>query len=87
MKFGVYAIEDSKTTFMAPMVDINDASAMRNFENAVRQADGLLNSHPADFAFYRIGYFDNESGELIPESPLRFLCDANSILWKEAKVE
>lgn len=36
---GIYAIKDAKSTFMPCTVDVNDATAVRNFEHAVRQPD------------------------------------------------
>ena len=39
---GIYAIKDAKSTFMPCTVDVNDATAVRNFEHAVRQPGSLL---------------------------------------------
>ena len=69
MKFSIYSIRDAKTGFMAPTFDMNDASAARNFEHAVMNSASLMNSHPGDYALYRIGEFDSESGELVPCLP------------------
>lgn len=44
MTYGIYVIRDAKTTFMLPTVDFNNASAMRNFEHAVRHPDSLMKS-------------------------------------------
>lgn len=83
MTYGIYAIKDAKTTFMPANVDYNDASAIRNFEHAVRQSDSLLCSHPADFSLWRVGQFDNEHGEIIPEWPLVQLADASNVLKED----
>nr|DAG80633.1 MAG TPA: DNA binding protein [Microviridae sp.] len=80
MIYGVYAIKDAKTTFMPANVDYNDASAIRNFEHAVRQPDSLLQSHPADYSLWKLGTFDNESGSIVPLWPIEQLADASSIL-------
>lgn len=80
---GLYAIKDAKSTFMPCTVDVNDATAIRNFEHAVRQQDSILASHPNDFALFRVGSFDNETGTVTaPLSPV-FLCDAAQCLVKE----
>ena len=42
MVTGLYAIKDAKSTFMPCTVDVNDATAIRNFEHAVRQKDSIL---------------------------------------------
>ena len=42
MKFGVYAIRDSKSGFMTPTFEPNDAVAMRNFTHAVFNSSSVL---------------------------------------------
>lgn len=83
MTYGIYAIKDAKTTFMPANVDYNDASAIRNFEHAVRQPDSLLCSHSADYTLWRVGQFDNEIGKIIPEWPLVQLADASNVLKED----
>lgn len=83
MTYGIYAIKDAKTTFMPANVDYNDASAIRNFEHAVRQQDSLLRSHSADYTLWRVGQFDNEYGEIIPEWPPVQLSDASAVLKED----
>lgn len=80
MIYGIYAIKDAKTTFMPANVDYNDASAVRNFEHAVRQPDSLLRSHPADYSLWRVGQYDNEDGEITPEWPPVQVADASNVL-------
>lgn len=83
MLTGLYAIKDAKSTFMPCTVDVNDATAIRNFEHAVRQQDSILASHPNDFALYRVGSFDNETGTVTAPIVPQFLCDAAQCLVKE----
>ena len=64
MKYPMYSIRDAKVGFMTPTIDQNDAAASRNFEHAVLNAASLMNSHPGDYALYRIGEFDTESGAI-----------------------
>lgn len=80
---GLYAIKDAKSTFMPCTVDVNDATAIRNFEHAVRQPDSILASHPNDFALFKVGEYDNESGVISPVFPPMLLCDAAQCLVKE----
>ena len=83
MIFGIYAIKDAKSSFMPCTVDTNDATAIRNFENAVRQPGSLLASHPNDFSLFRVGFYDDSSGSLDPVDPPRLVCDAAQCLPKE----
>ena len=83
MIFGIYAIKDAKSSFMPCTVDTNDATAIRNFEHAVRQPGSLLASHPNDFSLFKIGLFDDSTGTLDPADRPKFLCDAAQCLIKE----
>lgn len=83
MKFGMYAIKDSKTGFMTPTVEQNDSAALRNFEHAVNQSDSLLNSHPNDFSLCKLASFDTDKGicEVLPVPYV--VADASEVLRRE----
>lgn len=85
MIFGVYAIKDAKSSFMPCTADTNDATAIRNFENAVCQPGSLLASHPNDFALFKLGSYDDSVGSLDPLDSPKLLCDAAQCLPKEVK--
>lgn len=85
MIFGIYAIKDAKSSFMPCTVDTNDATAIRNFENAVRQPASLLASHPNDFSLFKLGTYEDTTGFLDPVDPPKLLCDAAQCLPKEVK--
>lgn len=85
MKYGIYAIKDAKSFFMPCTVDTNDSTAIRNFENAVRQPASLLASHPNDFSLFKLGIYDDTNGSLAPVEPPKLLCDAAQCLPKEVK--
>lgn len=69
MIYGVYSVRDLLTGFMAPVVEIDDDVAKRNFEFAVKNADGVLGFRPQDFDLMQIGVFDSETGDLVPCDP------------------
>lgn len=73
MKYPIYSIRDAKVGFMTPTIDVNDASAARNFEHAVLNSATLMNSHPGDYALYRIGEFDEESGAVNGVMPVHVI--------------
>lgn len=80
MKLGVYCIRDRKTGFMSPNVDMNNVSAIRNFEHACMRDDSLFYSHPEDYELYKLGEFDTDSGVITAsvEQP-EFLVSASTI--------
>lgn len=69
MTYPIYSIKDHKVGFMSPTVDQNDSSAIRNFSYAINNG-GIMNFSPNDFDLYKIGYFDDQKGnieEILPE--------------------
>ena len=64
MKYGIYVIRDIKVGYMSLTLDMNDQSAMRNFEHAMSKSDSLMNSHPHDFSLYCLGMYDSDTGEV-----------------------
>lgn len=76
MKYGVYSIRDYKTGFLTPTIDVNDASARRNFEHACSNPNSLFCSHPSDYALFKIGTYDSDSGRIEPLDIVVLVCDA-----------
>lgn len=74
MKYSVYSIKDLKTGFLPPTVEMNDQSAIRNFEHACSNTQSLFFTHPGDYQFWRLGTYDTDTGELTSD-PV-FLIDA-----------
>ena len=66
MKRPVYAIHDEFTGFGSPFVDVNDASAQRNFAFAINNNGDTMTFSPKDYALYKLGEFDHESGAFEP---------------------
>lgn len=70
MTYGVYSIYDSAAgVFTSPTIDISDASAVRNFQQALVNCGSIMNFKPDDFSLYQIGSFEVESGVLVPMVP------------------
>lgn len=82
MVFGVFAIRDVKSGWLAPTVDQNGECAIRNFEHACMRADSLFFTHPGDYSLYRIGFYDTETGTLEPAIPPVHLVDASAFFKK-----
>lgn len=80
MKYGIYSIRDKLTTFMSPVIDMSDGSAIRNFARAINTPDGLMDFSPADFDLYKIGEFNDESGEVTCVNPVQFVASGNSLV-------
>lgn len=81
MIYGIYAVRDVKSAFMPCINDTCDAAAIRNFEKGVSN-DTFVMQHPTDFALYKIGTYDVDTGEITACTPT-LLCDAAQFVRKE----
>lgn len=82
MIFGVYSIRDALSGFMTPVLEQNDAVAMRNFRMAtdrMSRSDSVMTFRPTDFALYRIAQFDSVTGLLTPIQPPDLVCHGESL--------
>ena len=73
MKWNLYSIRDTKSTYMSPVTGNNDAQAMRSFRAGMRDVAEFAVS-PGDFELYRIGVFDVDSGVITPWVPPVWIC-------------
>lgn len=87
MILGMYSIKDAKTGYMTPVLEQNDAAALRNFAHAVNQSDGIMKSCPNDFSLFKVALFDTDVGVVIlsAEAPLVpvLVADASEVLRRE----
>lgn len=84
MKFGVYCVRDVKAGFQTPIVQINDAVAVRGFASTVVQSDSILFTHAQDFAIYKIAEFDSDTGRLTPlDLPVELMQATDALRMKE----
>lgn len=69
MKYNLYAMRDSATReFLSVTVDKNDDSAVRNFDYALLN-NPQLRFMPSDFALYKLGSYDSDTGKIEPIPP------------------
>lgn len=85
MKFGIYCVRDVKSGFQTPTAQVNDAVAVRGFASAVINSDSVLFTHASDFALYKVGEFDSDSGRITPlELPVELMQASAALAMKEA---
>ncbi|AXF53147.1 MAG: nonstructural protein [Microviridae sp.] len=66
----LYAIKDIKTGFSDPCVQLSDAAACRSFERSIPRIAEQLQVPVSDLQLWRIGRYDVDSGQLIPDNPV-----------------
>lgn len=79
MIFGIYAIRDVHTGFLAPTVDANDNVAKRNFAHAVSREESLFYTHPSDYSLYKIGTYDSDTALIDPINPPKIVMQATDV--------
>lgn len=72
MNKRIYSVRDCKIgAFAPPCLFENDAVATRAFGDMVtKDRDGLVGSHPEDFALYCIGEINLENGHIVVCEPV-----------------
>ena len=82
-EIGIYAIMDSKAeAFMQPFFAQTPGLAQRMCEGTVNDPNSQLNRYPEDFALWRIGSFDDRTGQVTGDTPT-LLVQAFQLLRKE----
>lgn len=64
MKSNLYAVQDVLVGFNPPMVAANDEAMARDYKLWAAKAP-----NGADMRLFKIGTFDTETGEIIPQVP------------------
>ena len=86
MVFGIYCVRDVKAGFQTPTAQVNDAVAVRGFASAVLNSDSVLFTHASDFALYKVGEFDADTGRITPlDLPVELIQASAVLLQKEVK--
>lgn len=72
MILKVFAVRDLKAeAFLQPFFSPSVGSAMRAFSDAVNDKNCPFNKHPADYALFEIGTYDDSSGLLEALIPVK----------------
>lgn len=84
MRLPMFSVRDVLTGFMTPVLEQNEAAAMRNFRVACEAAasQSLMAARPSDFSLYHVADFDTETGVLYPVTPVVVVCHGGSLYEK-----
>lgn len=71
MRLLAFSIRDAKAeAFMRPFFSPTAGLAIRSFRDLVNDPASEVGRHPEDYTLFRIGSFDELSGELVKEEPV-----------------
>lgn len=83
MKLRAYTIYDRKgLVFNTPYFSHNDQTATRSFSDLVNDANSAVALHPSDYVLFRVAEYDDQTGGLVPVSPVKHICDALTLVRK-----
>jgi len=80
MRMVMCSIRDFKSEiYMRPWFAQATGAAIRMFQDEVNRndPDNMLNRHPADFALYEIGLFDDSEGVVYPYDVKKLLMEGS----------
>lgn len=81
MILNAYAIYDRKgLVYHPPFYASQDGQAVRSLQDLVSDANTTIGRHPADYVLYRVGAYDDQSGQLLPASVLEHIIDAAALV-------
>lgn len=67
MILNLYAIYDTKAAaYVSPFFEVNNAVAMRRFEDLVNDPRSPIAKHSEDYILFGIGQFDDSTGVIAP---------------------
>lgn len=81
MMLYAYSIYDRKTlAYFPPYFAPTDAAAVRSFSDLATDPQNNVGRHPLDFVLFRIGVYDDQKAELLPERPVAHIIDASALV-------
>lgn len=78
MKVGIYAVYDQASgIYDGPVPQKTDNAAMRGFLDLAHNDQSVISKHPSDFSLWRIGTYDDSTGEIevAPKKCLAYAID------------
>ena len=80
MRLFLYCVFDSCSgVYDRPFCANADGSAVRSFGDIACDAEHPIGMHPEHYMLFRVGLFDDNTGEIVPEVPV-CLCKAHELV-------
>lgn len=83
MRLFSYAVRDVKAEhYSKPFWSVAPGEALRSFQMECENPESMLHRFPDDFHLFRLGEFNQLTGELVPQLPLQ-VCSARDFVKAE----
>lgn len=66
MIVNLYAVKDTKACFNKPIVQLNEATAVREFSHYINSGDPFPTRSYGDLELWHLGTFDDVTGTIVP---------------------
>lgn len=81
MKNNLYSMKDTKMgKFAMPFVAPNDEIAKRTLASTIKQGGSTISEFPEDFQLFRLGNYDEDTGDLTTDN--EFIANATEFAIK-----
>lgn len=81
MRHGLFAVKDKAAdAFLPPFCLPTESMAIREFLHAAKIPDHKFCVHPFDYSLYKLGYFNDATGQLEPMPEPMFLVSAEGVV-------
>ena len=81
MKIDIFALRDEKSKYFVKTFPERDvANVIRDFSQAVFNADSLVGKFPADYAVYKLAEFDDTKGDFKNYTPVEVVIRGSEII-------
>lgn len=81
MNMQAYSVFDTKSLqYHLPFFQPTDGAAIRMLQDLVDDPNTQMGRHPADFVLYCVGFYDSNTGGMVPNAPLRHIVDAVALV-------
>jgi len=78
----IFSIFDKKAcAYMQPFYFTSTPEALRALDDICNDSNSRINKHPADYALYLLGSFDDKSGEIVPLKKPEFVEECSAMVY------
>lgn len=86
-QINAYSIYDRKALiYNNPFYSVADGAAVRIVQDMANSSDNFIGRHPGDYVLYRVGFWDDEKGLMIPLAALVHVVDVQSLVQVQPRL-
>lgn len=88
MQHQMYAVKDkAAAAFLQPFFTPTEGTAIRAIQSSVSDANHMFHRHAKDYSLYYLGFFDDNTGVLVPLQEPVFVCSMETLIIADGRFE